>query len=281
MEIHVPSKKRYHQVVVSESPKPQPYICNEQLIQETEVQKNNGKSGDICYLTGYQLDHGESEIGKSFRLNITPCDYAEHMAANRLASMCNETRINILNQMRLDPKLYLEAAVPANITVNVVVLSRNNFLAVKRSRTVDTAKRQWVPGPTETMTLKDYSPGNEENLFKLAARCLKEELNLEDDHYGDIHFTWFGLSEVTLGALAIAVVEITSELTEGQVIELAQNAHSSFEFEQLEWIPFNKKDVESHIQSEGNLYMGKNWINFSKLSLLHALRYQSLLRLPR
>ncbi|WP_425641423.1 hypothetical protein ACPUEK_15935 [Marinomonas gallaica] len=274
-----PLKRRNHKVIVDPQRPSQGFIPSEKLTLESEKLQKAGYSGDICYLTGVQIDHNESVAGRVFSLKVTPCDYSEHIAACKIVGSDDKTRNEIISRMRDNPFKYLSNPVPSNIFVNVVVLSRENFLAVRRSRSVETAKDEWVPGVAETMKIKIDLPGDEEDLFTLSRRCLKEELNLDEDMYGEINIAWFGLSELTLGAIAIAVVELKDDITEMYVEDLASNSHSSYEQDGFKWFPLNEAKLTSFIDGTDKDLSNMRWINFTKKSLIEALRFKTLFRL--
>lgn len=267
-----PLTKDNHKVVISTSRPKQEFIPVEELENEIKRQKELNRAGDICFLTDFQIDHYESDFGRDFSITISPCDYSEHMAVYEYLEKHTDIKKKIEKIIASNPKEYLRNALPSNITVNVVVLSEGNFLAIKRSKSVDTARNIWTVGPFETMTLKrDISPGSEEDLFTLSRRCLNEELNLGEDYYGKIFISWFGLLIPSVRSHVVAVVKIKN-INEGEVIKRAMNSHSNFESENFEWLPLNKNTIKTFVEKDKGKLNDREWIRFTKLSLTEALR---------
>jgi hypothetical protein len=272
-----PLEPSNHKVLISYDQPPQDFISKDVFQKYVDEQLNEKRTGDICYLVDYQIDHHESIHGKQFTITVAPCDYSEHMASYQYLSDHPELQARIKNLLHQDIKLYLKNPIPADMAVNVVVLSESNFLAIKRSKSVDSARNLWTVGPFETMILKkDFTPGGHEDLFSLSRRCLKEELNLDDNHYGKIVVSWFGLLLTSVRAHIVTVVKIKG-ISEGDVIQLAHNAHSNFESDGFEWVPLKPKDIKEYIENNQGNVADRNWISFSKLSLSEALRVRAIL----
>jgi hypothetical protein len=275
--IERPLERSNHKVLVSYDQPSQDFIPKEEFQKYIDEQVTQKKTGDICYLIDYQIDHHESIHGKQFTISVAPCDYSEHMASYHYLNDHPALVSKIKSLLETNIKLYLKNPIPADMAVNVVVLSESNFLAIKRSKSVDSARNTWTVGPFETMILKrDFSPGGHEDLFSLSRRCLKEELNLDENHYGKVFVSWFGLLLTSVRAHIVSVVKI-KDITEGDVIQLANNSHSNYESEGFEWIPLNYKNIKDYIEKDSGKLADRNWISFSKLSLSEALRVKDVL----
>lgn len=263
-----------HEIRISDD-RPTPELIEPEILAERSRNYfNAGKQGPICYLTSYKVDHKESLPGEKFIITVHPCDYSEHLATYELISNNSELKTRAEEALRNDIEAYICRACPANITLNIVVLSEECFLAVKRSQAVETAKNQWTIGACETMMIPSGSlAGQPETLFSFARRALREELNLLPDQYGDIHFTWFGMSAETLGALFIAIVRIKN-LSEGEVITRAINSHSNFEATDFKWVEFHSKQMINYILGRRSPLTQYSWISFAKLSMHEMLRYR-------
>lgn len=266
-----------HEIRIGDD-RPKPELIEPELLAELSRNYfNAGKQGPICYLTSYQIDHKESLPGEKFIVQVHPCDYSEHLATYELLSNNSELRARAKKALGNDIEGYISRACPANVTLNIIVLSEERFLAIKRSQVVETAKNQWTIGACETMMIPDGSlPGQPETLFSFARRALREELNLLPDQYGDIHFTWFGMSAETLGALFIAIVRI-KKISEGEAIARAINSHSNFESTDFKWLKLSSKQLRNYILDRRSSLTKYSWISFAKLSMQEILRYKPFL----
>src|SRR5690606_13082255 len=64
--LHRPLKKSNHRVIVQKEHPPQVFIPSSSFKEYLSVQQAQKKSGNICFLTDYQIDHHESRAGKEF-----------------------------------------------------------------------------------------------------------------------------------------------------------------------------------------------------------------------
>ncbi len=267
-----PLTKSTHKVKIQKAKPFQDFIPAEELQKRATDLRSENKSGDICFLTDYQIDHKESAYGENFEITVCRCDYSEHLASYYYLEEHPEIKNKIADLLRTDPKKYLANAIPSNITVNAVVISEDKFLAIKRSTSVDTAKNIWTVGPFETMVLKpELTPGSDYDIYSLTKRCLFEEVNLKEDQYGEIFISWFGILLSSLRTHIVAVIKIKN-ISESSVIASANNAHSNYESEQFEWLPFTHQGIKDLVENESGQLSDREWIKFTALSLQEAWR---------
>ena len=197
------------------------------------------------------VDWRESDATQTFRVTISPCDYAEGAATSRLLEGDPSTRSALAEALRDDPIGFVHTAPPAPLAINVAVVSKSgNFLALQRSATVWSARLLWTIGPNETMTLPASStPGSRhEDFFELARRCLEEELGLLAGDYGRISISWFGYYAPLASPWVLAQVRTT--LAEAEVDERIAGCHSTEELAGWEWLPLTRERVRRIITAE-------------------------------
>jgi hypothetical protein len=190
------------------------------------------------------VDSRESEPTQTFRVAISPCDYAEGAATSRLLEGDESTRRALADALDRDPIGFVATAPPSPLAINVAVVSKSgNFLALQRSATVWSARLLWTIGPNETMTLPRAStPGQRhEDFFELARRCLEEELGLLAGDYGKISISWFGYYAPLASPWVLGQVRTTLE--EAEVNERITRCHSTEELAGWEWLPLNLETV--------------------------------------
>lgn len=261
--------------IIKEDRPEQNYIENEDWEKYLKRANENNYSGSVCYITGFSIDFKESDQTKYFKMQITPCGYQEHMAT----SFYLKENVNVLDEIKnlLDKDVgeYVRHALPSSIAINVAVVSpKGNFLAMKRSSVVDTAKGIWTVGPYETMTLPaEIMAGSKtENIFSLAERCLREEVGLEREHYETINISWIGiLAPIVRGHV---VAQVVVNITEEEVQKLFGNAHSNVETECIEWIPLNRREIVEYVNCDSGPIKndGREWINQAKLTFSEIYR---------
>ncbi len=278
------TKERLSIEVSSIRPK-QTWFKKKQWDDAVAAAKAKKLAGDVCYLIDYlTIDHRESQFGEHFRMTITPCDYSEHIATKDLLARNPNVRARIGELMEEDTREYARKSLPSSIAINVVVLStKNNFLAVKRSSAVQDAKNLWTVGPYETMTLKPDTPAKRKDLlkiedfFELAERCIREEVGLEPNQYGEVVISWFGYYLPLARGHIVAQTRLS--VSEDEALDCASSSHSVFEAERWEWIPFNRESISQYVANRKGPLADKNWLDQSRLSFCEAWRMRQVLSL--
>lgn len=242
---------------------------------ETEIKLQNQKyKGDVGYLTGFQLDHRESEYGMVFKMNIKSCTYGDRMASEKMLDKYPDVRSEIEKLLKNNPHDYLVRALPSVIYVNVMIISeQDNFLAFKRSNVVATRTNVWTAGLTETMMMPRVAMGNIESLFKTAKRGLKEEADLEEDDYGKVVISAMAIYSKSMAVAVFAQVRVNK--SESEVLRKANESFSVYEHEKFEWLPFNKKIISEYIGSNSGMLSVRKWHQNSKMALQEAWRMRS------
>jgi hypothetical protein len=161
------------------------------------------------------------------------------------------------------------------IAANVVVLSADRkLLAIERSAAVRTSQNVWTLGPNETMNWPTtVRPGQKEDLFDLAERCLLEETGLERTEYAQIYISWIGYN--VPGALVHVVALTTAKLTASVITERISHAHGAFEAQQVAWLDPDPA-ILREISIDPNA-LGRKWINSARLAAQEYWRFRLLL----
>jgi hypothetical protein len=138
-------------------------------------------TGDIQYLTGFRIDHRESNETQDCRIEQAGSEYAEVIAIERLRIAQPDLFVGCERAIEKDVRHYVEnAPVPSSVAVNLVVLSLDgSVFCVERSAATDSAVGWWTVGVFETMKRSDENiSGGGEDTYRLAERGLWEELGL-------------------------------------------------------------------------------------------------------
>lgn len=251
-------------------------------------EKQNYK-GDICYCVGYNVDHQDNIYGQMFVLEVAPCDYSEALALGEYLKDKPEKKQEIANIINKDPLQYFSSAIPSDIFVNLIVISENNnLLALRRSKSVASARGIWTIGAYETMEYRKGGTAKSDNNFhSLAERCLIEEFGIYRTflaksgkvtyYYNDIFISSFTLSLYHMGLLVFAVVQLKN-MTEGEIEQRISRSHGKYESDQVRWLPFDKKGIKEFIENNTGIYkdfVDKEkgaWIDYAKFSLFEAIR---------
>jgi hypothetical protein len=170
---------------------------------------------------------------------------------------------------------------PTRLALQVsIVSSRGRVLALRRSHAVESVPGYWALGANETLVPPSPSttPGAPAySLFDLAERCLAEECGLTMAspfvEYGEIYITWFGVNAHPGEGVAQSVIALTTTgLPESEVVQRIRNAHSNFETDAIEWIPFSRQALSKALRDPN-----RRWINFSHVVVGELLRYRELI----
>jgi hypothetical protein len=236
--------------------------------------------GNTAYLVGFTIDHRESRLGEEFCYSVTPSRYSEHLATVRYLRVHPDVLERIKNTLSAGSMAeFAQTSPPSLIKINVTVCNKDNqFLALHRSGAVYAKKGLWTVGPNETMRLEDTSvPGSKnEDLFGLADRCLREELGLEPEEYGGVHFSWIGYEAETLSVKAFAHVVMT--ISDSDFAERLSGAHGLYEIQGYTWIPLAGDTVRDIITNwrTGDANQRK-WSSSAPVALQELWRMKSLL----
>jgi hypothetical protein len=250
-------------------------VLPEKIQSYISKEKERGTSGEICYLSGYTVDHKESEQGQLFFVKTKPIKYSIYLAYFKYinSDYGKELKHYLKKSIINSPQEYFKNAFPSNITVNAILLSENcnKTLAMQRSSSVETERGLWCIGATETMKFIKSNAGYQEDFYTLTQRALKEEVNLDPDDFGTIHISDFTIETVSFRCGITAIVRLNN-MSENEVIRRANNSESNFETQKFEWLDLNVKEVINFIENKNSIYNDKDWIYFAKHSLSEALR---------
>lgn len=238
------------------------------------------KGGEIAYVTGFKVDHRESFDGHEFEYRVAHCDYSEHLATREYLKLHAGARSKIRACLSAGGMLDLaRTSPPSTVKINVAILDRDrHFMAIQRSGAVDYKKGVWTVGPNETMTLpRSIVPGTPgEDLFHLAERCLREELGLERSDYGHINISWIGYEDQTASVKVYS--QVVTHLSRRDVDERMAEAHSLFEAQKVEWIPFKRAPVMDIVKKwENGDSHGRSWSSSAPLALQEMWRMRNVL----
>ena len=255
-----------------------PWFAESEWTKEVAAQIAQKHAGDMCYLVNYEIDHRESHYGQRFRMAIAPCSYAEHLATKELLQRHPDIRQQIGQLLQQNPRQYVHNACPSSIIINVVIISdKRRLLAVQRSTAVQDARNLWTVGPCEGMIFRPPIPGTnqgsfeQEDLFGLAERCLREEIGLEPEHYASgIVVSWIGLKLELVRGHVVAQVKLA--IPEEEALTLASRSHSIFEANRFEWLPFNTEHINSFIVHGNGPLADRDWIQDARLAFQETWR---------
>ena len=271
-----------------------PFIKDrEEFMSIVDGYKDQNIRGEICYMVDYNVDHRDNNYGNVFELYVAPCDYSEASAISSYLSRHIDIKEEIVKIVNNNPKDYFRQALPSDIFLNLIVLSRNNkLLALKRSKAVSSAQGVWCIGAYETMEIPfSKTVCADSNFHKLAERCLYEEMNISPYekcpktgkyrqlfNTQSIFISSISLSLYHMGTLVTAVVKL-EDLTEEEINErVISFAHSKYEHDSVAWLEYNKKEIKKFIETDSGIYsdfVKKNdstWIGYVKLSLYEIYR---------
>ena len=248
--------------------------------------------GNVCYMVGYKIDHGDNHYGDVFEMTVAPCDYSESLSVSPYLEHHPDVITQVVNQININPYKYFENAIPSDIFINVMVVSEcDNFLVLRRSKAVASAQGKWCVGSFETMEFSlQETAKSDKNFHLLTQRCLEEELDLYQQetlengevvdcyNFNSIFISSISLSLYHMGTLITAVVKVKG-VTEGYITnKILKNAHSKYEHDGIEWLPFNKKNIKEYIEKDIGYFRNfvndkkGEWIGYSKWSLYELAR---------
>ncbi|CRK59335.1 hypothetical protein [Alloactinosynnema sp. L-07] len=188
----------------------QPYLDQTAFVAATEA-RSRIASGATVYLTGFRIDHRESDETQYCRIRLAPSNYPEVLAIEDLRIRRPELFERCDRDIERDVRDYLGMAVPSSVAVNLVVVSSENdeLLCVERSAAVDSAVGWWTVGVFETMKQSDPNrPGAPEDLYGLVARGLNEELGLQPSVHNPIQISWVGIFRPILRGHVVVVLKL-------------------------------------------------------------------------
>jgi hypothetical protein len=245
-------------------------------------------SGATLYMTGFRIDHRESDDTQYCRVRQAVSTYPEVLAIERLRIRRPDLFDDCDKAVEGDAGAYLSQAVPSSLAVNLVVFSSKNdeLLCVERSAAVDSAVGWWTIGVFETMKQPDPNrPGSSEDFYGLAVRGLSEELGLQPGDYEAIQVSWVGIFRPILRGHVVAIVKL--KISKEEAHARARAAHSGYEHAAIDWIPLRQSLVHAFIRAKSRTYPDKigitldvqhrTWIEQSRLGVLEAWRFRSAL----
>src|SRR6185437_13789774 len=244
--------------------------------------RKDGRSGDIGYLVNFEIDHHETKAGQVFKYSVAHCDYYEHLATLEYLANHSEVKSKIWQTLQRGLVLdFTRSAPPAAIKINVALISpEDHFLAIQRSRAVEHKRVLWTVGPNETMVLKPMrTPGMQaEDLFGLAERCIREELNLEPVDYGPINVSWMGYDVSTAQVKVYA--QVRSHLPGREIERRMAASHGIFEAQAIAWVPLKRSSVMDIMTNwETGDSSGRTLSSSAPHSLQELWRFRSYLNL--
>jgi hypothetical protein len=265
----------------------QPYV-DELALSKAVREKSTTASGATIYLTGFRIDHRESDETQYCRIRQAPSIYPEVLAIEELRIHHPLLLEECDRAVERDVREYLTNAVPSSLAVNLVVLSSENdqLLCVERSAAVDSGVGWWTVGVFETMKQGDLNrPGTAETVYTLAIRGLNEELGLVAADYHPIQISWIGIYRPILRGHVVAVLKL--RISKAEALDRARAAHSGYEHAVMEWIPLRRPLIQEFIQARNMVQPGKAgstfnandrpWVEQSRLAVLEAWRFRNAL----
>ena len=235
----------------------QPYIDRRVLAGAVRTRTRNA-SGATLYMTGFRIDHRESDDTQYCRIRQTASTYPEVLAIEDLRNRRPELFETCDKAIEQDARAYLRTAVPSSLAVNLVVVSSRNdeLLCVERSAAVDSAVGWWTVGVFETMKQPDPNrPGSSEDVYGLAVRGLNEELGLQPSDYEPIQISWVGIYRPILRGHVVAVAKLKISNEETRVRMRA--AHSGYEHAAIDWIPLRHSVIQEFIRARRTMHPNK------------------------
>lgn len=263
----------------------QPYLDQTAFAAAVEA-RSRVASGATVYLTGFRIDHRESDETQYCRIYQAPSTYPEVLAIEDIRIQRPELFEECDRAIEHDVRDYLSMAVPSSLAVNLVVVSSENdeLLCVERSAAVDSAVGWWTIGVFETMKQSDPNrPGAPEDLYGLAARGLNEELGLQPRDYNPIQISWIGIYRPILRGHVVAVLKL--KISKEEVHARVRAAHSGYEHAAIDWIPLRLPLLQAFNQAARIIrpnkvgfaieLHGRTWIEQSRLAIQEAWRFRN------
>ncbi len=265
----------------------QPYIDRRALDAAVEIRSRTA-SGATVYLTGFRIDHRESDETQYCRILQAPSTYPEVLAIEDLRIQRPELFRECDSALDRNVADYLVKAVPSSLAMNLVIVSseHDELLCVERSAATDSAVGWWTVGVFETMKQGDQNrPGMSEDLYGLAIRGLNEELGLQPGDYNSIQISWIGILKSILRGHVVAVLKL--RISKAELHDRARTAHSRYEHAAISWLPLRRPLVQAFIQAPRSVHPGKvgttfeidgrTWIDQSRLAVSEAWRFRNFL----
>ncbi|MFI5888490.1 serine protease [Actinoplanes sp. NPDC051513] len=265
----------------------QPYIDHETLAASVR-ERSRKSSGATVYLTGFRIDHRESDETQYCRIRQASSTYPEVLAIEDLRAGHPALFEECDKAIERNVRDYLTKAVPSSLAMNLVVVSSANeeLLCAERSAATDSAVGWWTIGVFETMKQPDKNrPGAPEDIYGLAMRGLREELGLEPHDYHPIQISWIGIFRPILRAHVVAVVKL--KIPKAELHSRAGVAHSGYEHAALDWVPLRRSLVQTFVRASRSFppntagttieINNRTWTDQSRLAVLEAWRFRNVL----
>jgi hypothetical protein len=274
-------------VIPTEARPVQPYIDHEALAAAVR-ERSKESSGATVYLTGFRIDHRESDETQYCRIRQAPSIYPEVLAIEDLRIRRPELFEGCDRAIERDIRDYLANPVPSSLAVNLVVVSSENdeLLCVERSAATDSAVGLWTIGVFETMKQPESNrPGSPEDIYGLATRGLNEELGLQPSDYHSVQVSWIGIFRPILRGHVVAVLKL--RIAKDEAHARARAAHSAYEHAAIDWIPLRRPLVQAFVQARRSVppnFAGstlevdnRTWNDQARLGVLEAWRFRNVL----
>jgi len=247
------------------NPQPQTW-CDEKELTRIRNEITD-KGGPACSLIDLVVDHRESDEGQSLRLTFAPSVYGDFLAVSEYFTQHPDEVSVVMDRLEREGTESMIRTAPLSVVaVNVTVTSSDGYvLAIRRSSSVRTSQNVWTLGPNETMNLPNGRPGESEDFYRLAERCLREELGLEPlTDYEQIFFSWMGYN--VPGAIVHIIAHVMSTRDHFQIEESLHRSHGAFEADQIAWIKDRRKDLEQIVRHHHKDEFGRRWIESAPLA---------------
>lgn len=257
-----PLKEDNIDVIFENQPWTQNWCDEDELRRLREGLDDHG--GPSSTLRAISIDHHETQSGQRLKLAFARSMYGDLISVGEYFRRHPEGIDDVLERLsRENTNNMIRSAPPSVASINVTIMTADlKFLAIHRSGAVQTSQNVWTLGPNETMSEAKPTSGGIENPYELARRCLTEEVKLKVLQNDHLEISWVGYD--IPGALTAFVAHFRTHLRSAEVEERMAHAHAAFEFDQIAWIPANRKTVHKIIRSvrsgmpddDGRLWLG-------------------------
>lgn len=267
----------------------QDWIEDRDLYSRTLIAEGEKGGSDCPSLVSWMLDDWESPESTKLRLTVTRSHYSRYAAMREISRQNPSMWKVVASRIEQQGTAELVRTAPlSNIACNVTVVSADNFvLLMKRSSGARVWPRYWQAGPHETMNWPTFAAsgnrgGVHENCLELAERALQEEVGLGPRDYHRVIFSWFGM--YIPEATAYFFGHVRTHLTRGEIVAKLRESHSSFETEEVDWLPLRKSSIEAVLDTwrRGSVVenvdpFGKKYMPFVVMSLTELWRVRNVL----
>ena len=213
---------------------------------------------------------------------FAPSEYGDLIAVQEYFRQDPDRLRTVIERLAAeDATTMIAAAPPSVVAINMTVTSADHkLLAVRRSAAVQTSQNLWTLGPNETMLGATGASGGVETVHSLAFRCLKAELELDEDGVDRLEISWIGYN--VPAALVHVVGHARSTLRSSELEDNLRQSQGFFEVDAVAWLPATAKTVHGIIddihQSGGTTVVpsGK-WLNSAGLAAADWWRWRRVI----